>query len=97
MKGAFKMKQKTFVIICKGLLLKQIKIIFFEGESPTLMQCKFFSSKAAVHHCSLKKLVWKSSEIHTTAVEFLFVNLQIWCLQLHQSKTASQILQHFSE
>ena len=37
MKKAFKMKQKAFFIIFKGLSLKQIKQIFLEGESrPTL-------------------------------------------------------------
>ena len=31
------MKQKAFVIIFKGLTMKQIKQIFLEGESPTLI------------------------------------------------------------
>ena len=31
------MKQKVFFITFKGLSLKQIKQIFMEGESPTLM------------------------------------------------------------
>ena len=33
---SFQDELKTFVIIFKGLLLKQIKQTFFEGESPTL-------------------------------------------------------------
>ena len=37
MKRAFKMKQKVFFIILKGLLLKQIKPFFWEGKSPTLI------------------------------------------------------------
>ena len=36
MKRSSKMKQKAFFIIFKGLLLKQIKQIFLEGESPIL-------------------------------------------------------------
>ena len=35
-KRAFKMKEKTFFIIFKGLSMKQIMHIFLEGESPTL-------------------------------------------------------------
>ena len=31
------MKQKAFFTIFKGLLLKQVKQIFLEGESPPLM------------------------------------------------------------
>ena len=38
MKRSSKMKQKAFFIIFKGLLLKQIKQIFLEGESPTLIE-----------------------------------------------------------
>ena len=30
------MKQKAFLIDLKGLSLKQIKLLFFEGENPTL-------------------------------------------------------------
>ena len=33
---AFKMKQKVFLKIFKGLSLKQIKKFFLEDESPTL-------------------------------------------------------------
>ena len=36
MKRAFKMKQKTFFIVFKGLSLKQIKQFFLGTESPTL-------------------------------------------------------------
>ena len=39
---AFKMKQKAFFIIFKGLSINQIIQIFLEGESPTL---KFFNMK----------------------------------------------------
>ena len=34
-KKAFKMKGKSFFIIFKGLLLKQIKLTFLEGKTPT--------------------------------------------------------------
>ena len=34
------MKQKTFFIIFRGLLLKQIKQIILEGESSTLKKIK---------------------------------------------------------
>ena len=45
-KWAFKMKEKTFFIIFKGLSLKQIKQFFLEGESPTLMnRLTFYSRK----------------------------------------------------
>ena len=36
-KRAFKMKQKAFLIIFKGLSLKQIKQFFLEGDTPTLI------------------------------------------------------------
>ena len=36
MKRAFKMKQKAFFIIVKGLLIKQITQTFLEGETPIL-------------------------------------------------------------
>ena len=35
-KRAFKITQKEFFIIFKGLLVKQIAQTFLEGESPTL-------------------------------------------------------------
>ena len=38
MKSAFKTKSKTFLIIFKGLSMKQIIHFFLEGESPTLNQ-----------------------------------------------------------
>ena len=41
MERAFKMKQKEFFIILKGLSLKQIKQIFLEGENPTLTPITF--------------------------------------------------------
>ena len=34
---AFKIKQKAFFIIFKGLSVKQITQFFLEGESPTLI------------------------------------------------------------
>ena len=37
---AFKMKQKAFFTIFKGLSLKQIKQFFLESESPTLSLLK---------------------------------------------------------
>ena len=37
MKRAFKMKQKAFFIIFKGLSMKQIAQFVLEGESPTLI------------------------------------------------------------
>ena len=36
MERAFKMKQKAFFTIFKGLSMKQITQFFLEGESPTL-------------------------------------------------------------
>ena len=44
MKRAFKMKLTAFFIIFKGPSLKQIKQIFLEGESPTLI----FFTKACI-------------------------------------------------
>ena len=43
-KRAFKMKQKTFFIILKGVSLKQIKRIFLEGESPTLTDVQYIQN-----------------------------------------------------
>ena len=40
MKTAFNMKQKAIFIIFKGLLLRQIKTTFLEGESLTLRLLK---------------------------------------------------------
>ena len=38
-KNAFKMKWKAIFFIFKGLSMKQITQIFFEGESLTLKEC----------------------------------------------------------
>ena len=35
-KRAFKLRQKAFFIIFKGISIKQIKQMFLEGETPTL-------------------------------------------------------------
>ena len=42
----FKVKQKAFFIIFKGLSLEQIKWIFLEGESPILVRCSKFNTKS---------------------------------------------------
>ena len=44
-KRAFKMRQKVFFIIFKGLSLKQIKTIFLKDESPTLRVLKLLRTK----------------------------------------------------
>ena len=44
-KRAFKMRQKVFFTIFKGLSLKQIKTIFLKDESPTLRVLKLLRTK----------------------------------------------------
>ena len=44
-KRGFEMKQQAFCMIFKGLLLKQIKQSFSEGDSPTLH---------TMYHCTTK-------------------------------------------
>ena len=47
MKKAFKMKEKAFLIISKGLQLNKIKQIFWEGESlKELRNCIFLIIRA---------------------------------------------------
>ena len=43
-KRAFKMKEKAFFIIFKGVPLKQIKKFFLEGESPKNNICDISSA-----------------------------------------------------
>ena len=53
-KRAFKMKQKAFFIILKGLSLKQMKQIFWERENPTLSFIKLHLVDVHIltDHCS---------------------------------------------
>ena len=58
-KRAFKMQEKAFSIIFKGLSLKQVKELFLKGESPNLrelenvehLQSNFESSSTYYSKC----------------------------------------------
>ena len=64
---AFKMKQKAFFIIFKGLSLKQIKIFFFKGESPALSVMEGIAQKRQI--------------VYSTVISELFLIPQTICSQ----------------
>ena len=64
---AFKMKQKTFFIIFKGLSLKQIKIFFLKGESPALSVMEGIAQKRQI--------------VYSTVISDLFLIPQTICSQ----------------
>ena len=61
MKRAFKMKQKIFFIIFKGLSATQTKIFFLEGEGPTLRTCTV--KRASIGYALKRRPCWEREKM----------------------------------